>query len=301
MSNNAFKTGNNSVPNGTQGVVRQPARRPRSSRSSQNSYHENGGVDTSSNADDLDMMYPDNDKDKNNDPNWWYLRIDKQCKTLSPSYNYLASNDYVLRKLEEFWNQNKCPELINDKECDRKYYENVLQKVRAEFNKTCSFPISEVLRSNKLDELKCNIRLYKIEIIKNRESNMVCENQIDDEDELYYGNEDKSDGSYLRRGSDGKRFWKPYEEPNKELPVRYEPCSCKEHQGNMYQRVSCTAYKIKELRQKEDLTKQLKEKQDLAEQSEDEEDPNVVEQYVNDEKPDGSYLKREDYENKRFW
>lgn len=30
--------------------------------------------------------------------------------------------------------------------------------------------------------------------------------------------------------------------------IRYEPCSCSEHRGNMYQRVSCTENKVNNVR-----------------------------------------------------
>lgn len=36
--------------------------------------------------------------------------------------------------------------------------------------------------------------------------------------------------------------------------IRFEPCSCREHGGNMYQRVSCTENKIKNIKLKRQAT-----------------------------------------------
>ncbi len=32
--------------------------------------------------------------------------------------------------------------------------------------------------------------------------------------------------------------------------IHYVPCSCKEHQGNMYQRISCTELRVRKIRMK---------------------------------------------------
>ena len=155
--------------------------------------------------------YPDNDEDKVKDPKFWDLKIKKQKKVLGPTYGLSISLNDRVGLLREFWNKCKGPNLMTDLECDELYYEKILKEIRKEFNKKNKLPLSEVLRSNRLNCLKSNIKLYKTYL----KSSMTCreEEDVDEDDSLYYGDEDeKPDGSYLKRGNDKKTFWSSEDE-----------------------------------------------------------------------------------------
>jgi hypothetical protein len=153
--------------------------------------------------------------------------MESQCPGLTPCYANPLFEDKksVLRSAglyKEYWQKNKCNSLLTDEECHISYYRHI---------GLFSDKSKEDAESNGIGPLERSPGIY---------------GDSSDYDSSDYDSEEEENND-------------TDEEPNEELPVRYEPCSCKEHQGSMYQRVSCTANKVKKLREKEDFTEQLEE------------------------------------------